>query len=116
MIRTIGNYEPPLSIQGSSAFDLDELWPGVEGYALEYRGDIYIPVVIAKHEGNGDVGRFLDACSIRCVFPSVVNEIFRGMLERRGFAPYEEPATFPFEGSISTVWRRIPPKQEPGAQ
>ena len=57
----------------------------MRGYAILKDDTIYIPVVAAEHEGAGDVGRFLDAVSPRCVFPSVFNPRLEGMLRRRGF-------------------------------
>lgn len=87
------NYEPPLSEMGSSCVPGEEelIAPGVRGYAVESKGKIGIPLIIAEKEGNGDVGRFLDSLSPRCVIPSVTSPRLMGMLARRGWIPaFEE--------------------------
>lgn len=63
-------YEPPTVPQGSKLAEY-ELAPGVNGYAIELDGLIYIPIIIAQREGSGDVGRFLDSLSERCRIPNV---------------------------------------------
>lgn len=83
----------PLSKPGS-LIDFDALLaPGVHGYAMEdAEGRLYIPVIEAVTEGNGDVGRFLDALpkdrTVR--FPTVMSARLAGMLERRGFTLISE--------------------------
>lgn len=78
-------YEPPLSENGTLLKDLGKLAPGVLGYAVLHEGRIYIPVIKSAKEGNGDVGRFLDSLSPRCVVANVTSSRLRGMLERRGW-------------------------------
>lgn len=60
---------------------------GVRGAAFDLPTGIYIPLIRAEREGSGDVGRFLDALprDRRVVFPGVISQRLRGMLERRGF-------------------------------
>ena len=77
--------DKPYTIEPGTEMEEYELAPGVKGYAIEQDGRIYIPVVRAAKEGNGDVGRFLDRCTTRCVFPNVVSARFAAMLQRRGF-------------------------------
>jgi hypothetical protein len=83
------HYEPPLSKEGSPLIPGQEglLAPGVRGYAILADGKICIPLIIAEREGSGDVGRFLDSLSPRCVVPNVTSPRLAGMLMRRGFAP-----------------------------
>ena len=81
---TAGEWEPPTTESGTPLEEY-ELFPGVFGYAIEESGRIYIPLVRPAKEGNGDVGKFLNSVSPRCVFPNVISPRLRGMLERRGF-------------------------------
>lgn len=96
-----GNYEPPLSQEGAVLIpgQEEEIGPGVMGYALAVKGKIYIPLIIAEKEGSGDVGRFLDSLSSRCVIPSVFSPRLAGMLLRRGFAPRREDGC--------DIWERV---------
>lgn len=84
-----GSYEPPVVEIGAAATIGEEglIAPGVRGYAVLWRGKIYIPAIIAEKEGSGDVGRFLDSLSPRCVIPTVTSRRLMGMLIRRGFSP-----------------------------
>jgi len=61
--------------------------PGVRGYAIEKDGKIYIPLVIADQEGNGDVGRWIDGLpkDRDIIFPTILNQRLGAMLLRRGF-------------------------------
>lgn len=101
------NYEPPLSQPDKEPKPVWEvgsemLFPGVRGYAMEHQGLIYIPLIVAEHKGNGDVGRFLDALSPRCRIVSVTNKRLQGMLERRGWtADYEM-----CEGDAVDIWKK----------
>ncbi len=69
-----------------------ELALGVLGYAIEEDGIIWIPAISAANEGDGRVGRFLDALprdrTIR--FPTVISARLAGMLTRRGFVAGSE--------------------------
>ena len=97
----MAEYEPPCTAIGSPITPGDEgpdLAPGVGGYAVESCGKVWIPVIYAKQEGAGDVGRFLDSLSPRCVIPTVTSARLAGMLMRRGFAPK-------FDGEAE-VWSR----------
>lgn len=91
------NYEPKTIPNGSTA-DVYELAPGVVGYAVEHQGAVYIPVIMARKEGSGDVGRFLDSLSARCRIANVTSPKLAGMLGRRGWRVEIE------EGC--DVWRR----------
>ena len=66
-----------------------EIAPGVDGYTVDL-GDkgLYVPLLMAKRPGNGDVGRYLDSLPLdrRVVVPGVISGILEGMLERRGFS------------------------------
>jgi hypothetical protein len=75
-----------------SLFVLDELAPGVFGYTVDSPNGLYVPLVIAKNPGNGDVGRYLDSLPTnrRVIVPDVLNPQLAGMLERRGFTLTEE--------------------------
>ena len=102
-----GKYEPLLSELGSTIIPGQEelLAPGVRGYAVESGGKICIPLIMAVSEGSGDVGRFLDSLSPRCVVPNVTSPRLMGMLIRRGWVP-----TFTNE---CDVWiQPSPPAQE----
>lgn len=83
------NYEPPIVAEQDTSESFwscnCELAPGVLGFAFMRDNEIHIPVVVAVTEGSGDVGRFLDSLSERCVVVSVVSTRLAGMLERRGF-------------------------------
>lgn len=65
---------------------------GVYGYSVETPDGLYIPVVQAQKEGNGDVGRWLDSLPTdrRIVFASVFSVRLAGMLERRGWTFIDE--------------------------
>ena len=62
-----------------------QIAPGVRGFTYRQGEDIVIPFIVAEKEGAGDVGRFLDSLSPRCVIVSVTSSRLRGMLVRRGF-------------------------------
>jgi hypothetical protein len=66
---------------------LERLAPGVIGYAIEYAHELWIPVIHAEKEHEGDVARYLDTLPLnrRVVIPNVINPVLAGMLERRGF-------------------------------
>lgn len=83
------------------------LAPGVQGTAFDTPEGIYIPLVRAKSEGSGDVGRFLDSLPTdrRICFPGVINHRLAGMLERRGFFKGIEPGNF---GEPCVVFQRCP--------
>jgi hypothetical protein len=97
-------YEPPLGEIGAELIPGQEgdLAPGVTGYAVLSHGKIWIPWMSAKVEGSGDVGRFLDSLSPRCVVPTVISPRLAGMLLRRGFAPHIEQT----EDGPCEVWSR----------
>lgn len=102
----MGTYEPPLSLSGTP-FNLareQPIAPGVLGYAIEEKGRIFIPLIIAEHEGDGAVGRFLDSLSSRCVIPTVTSGRLAGMLKRRGWKRWVE-----FDEEIHEdveIWKR----------
>ena len=77
------SYEPPLSRAGTvlTVGKEPEIYPGVRGYAMEHKGLIYIPMVFGQ--GDGQVGKFLDALSPRCRMVNVISSTLRGMLQRR---------------------------------
>jgi len=68
-----------------------ELAPGVFGFLREFIGPnthtIEIASLRAAHEGNGDVGRYLDSLpkDQTVVVPLVTSERLAGMLDRRGY-------------------------------
>jgi len=89
----MGTYEPPCSEAGSLITPGQEefIAPGVRGYAIQQGETVYIPLIIAENEGSGEVGKFLDSLSRRCVIPNVTSPRLAAMLMRRGFAPtYDE--------------------------
>lgn len=79
---------PPLTKPGSPIDFGARLADGVLGYAIESDGIIWIPDIRAEVEGDGRVGKFIDALdrdrTIR--FPTVIGARLAGMLVRRGFA------------------------------
>lgn len=98
------SYEPPCIEEGSEIVFGQEsiLAPGVSGYAIHSDGTVFIPLISADKEGSGDVGRFLDSLSPRCVIPNVTSNRLKGMLERRGFSPE-------YNGEVD-IWKRKEPK------
>ena len=70
-----------------SFMELDLLAKGVEGYTMENNDTLYIPLIHSRVPGDGNVGRYIDSLprDRRVVFPTVVNAVLAGMLERRGF-------------------------------
>jgi hypothetical protein len=72
------------------------LAPGVFGFTRDDPdGSLVIPMVIAEHEGTGDVGRYLDSLPTnrRIVVEECISMRLAGMLERRGFKE-QQAATF----------------------
>ncbi len=94
----MSEYNFPLTKEGDECpMEGEQLAPGVRGYAVEKEDGLYIPVIIAEKQGNGDVGRFLDSLPRHkpIKIPSVVSSRLRGMLARRGFIRgFEEDAEF----------------------
>jgi hypothetical protein len=85
---TLSVYEPPISMgEMPDAFWMatTQLAPGVKGHTFVKGAVIFIPLIVAEREGSGDVGRFLDRLSARCIIMSVSSERLRGMLARRGW-------------------------------
>lgn len=73
----------------------EELGPGVLGYAMPMRdepGVIYYGVIEAVTEGNGDVGRFLDALPTNLThrIACIINPRLEGMVRRRGWTTFYE--------------------------
>ncbi len=95
-------YEPPLSQPGALLEPLDELFPGVRGYAVERNGEIWIPLVEFEHPGDGNVGCMLDVLSPRCRIVNVCTDILRDMLQRRGWVM---STTETDDGDAVDVWR-----------
>ncbi len=64
-----------------------EIAPGVFGYTIEKGETTYIPLVIAKTPGSGDVSRWLNSLppTRAYCFPNVLNPRLADMLRRRGF-------------------------------
>ena len=94
MNPTAASYEPPTSHENCPWNFWEptiELAPGVQGFAFRSKDGnlIVIPMIVAEHEGNGDVGRFLDRLSARCVIMAVTSKRLEGMLERRGYTMVE---------------------------
>jgi hypothetical protein len=89
---TITPCEPPASHADCPENFWDatiQLAPGVQGFAFHKNNLIIIPMILAEHEGNGDVGRMLDRLSARCVIMAVTSKRLEGMLERRGYTMVE---------------------------
>ncbi len=83
------SYEPPIS---ECKFPESAVWhptlqlaKGVRGFAYQGGKYIFIPLIVAEREGSGDVGRFLDRLSVRCVIQTVTSHRLIGMLLRRGW-------------------------------
>jgi CRISPR/Cas system CMR subunit Cmr4 (Cas7 group RAMP superfamily) len=81
-----------LRIHPSVLAMLDEIAPGVVGYTTETEEALYIPLIYSLEEGQGHVGRFLDALprdrTVRV--PTVLSSRLAGALSRRGFRPVRE--------------------------
>lgn len=92
MNPTLSTYEPPVSthpMPSRAWHQTTQLAPGVRGFTFEKEGILFIPLIVAEKEGNGDVGRFLDRLSMRCLIMEVTSDRLRGMLERRGYVKIE---------------------------
>jgi len=77
------DYEPPLS-EGGTVLTVGkepEIYPGVQGYAMEHGELIYIPLIIGS--GEGKVSEMLDRLSPRCRVVSVVSGKLFSMLRRK---------------------------------
>jgi hypothetical protein len=96
------SYEPRTIAVGSDC-EAYELAPGVIGYAVEHEGCVYIPIITARKQGAGDVGRFLDSLSARCRVPNVTSPRLLGMLQRRGWKAATEVTD---DGHPCEVWAR----------
>jgi len=105
----LDNYEPPLSEQPpdkkSWHAGVKPLAKGVIGFAYRDGDEILIPLLLAEKKGAGDVGRFLDSLSARCVITNVTSARLEGMLRRRGWVKRI--------GTEHDSWRRAikPPAQ-----
>jgi hypothetical protein len=88
----MNSYEPPIS-EGKMPLaawqPTTQLAPGVRGFSFHKRDRIIILLIVSENEGSGDVGRFLDQLSPRCVIMCVTSDRLRGMLERRDFTSVE---------------------------
>lgn len=104
MNPTLKSYEPPTRQEGTALIPGHEdlLAPGVRGYAIEKDNEIRIPLIIAEREGTGDVGRFLDRLSQRCVVVSVTSNRLAGMLKRRDW----KQTFVKLDGEKIDEWRR----------
>jgi hypothetical protein len=112
MHTTTRNFEPP-TIQAGTVGQPDyEIGPGVFGYAIEHDSKIYIPIVRSMVPCEGNVRRWLDTLSSRCVFPNVITPIFADMLCRRGYLPHLEHDE---SGDQVFVWIRQAMETEPNA-
>jgi len=71
------------------AMSLDEIAPGVFGYAMEHAGSTYYPIVMTKdkNKGKGCVTRFLNSLSTNKTikFPNVILQTLKDSLLKRGF-------------------------------
>ena len=88
MNPTLQSYEPPISTHPfpeRAWHQTTQLAPGVRGFTFEKEGLIFIPLIVAEREGSGDVGRFLDRLSARCVIIDVTSPRLEGILTRRGY-------------------------------
>lgn len=84
---------------------LDELAPGVRGYTVEEGEDIYIPLIISKDKGKGNVGRYLDSLprDKNIKVPNVMNPLLARMLFRRGYVVIIEEVE-ELGGESVSVW------------
>jgi hypothetical protein len=86
---TVTDYEPPLSEQppGMESWKagVKPLAPGVKGFAYQQGDEVWITLIVADKKGAGDVGRFLDRLSPRCVIVDVTSKRLEAMLVRRGW-------------------------------
>jgi len=92
MNPTLATYEPPISthpMPSRAWHPTTKLAPGVWGYTFECEGKIFIPLIVAEKEGSGDVGRFIDRLSAKCVIMDVTSKRLEGMLLRRGWKKIE---------------------------
>ena len=92
MNPTLESYEPPISthpMPSKAWHQTTQLAPGVRGYTFKKNGLIFIPLIVAEKEGSGDVGRFLDRLSRRCIIMDVTSTRLEGMLRRRGWKEFK---------------------------
>jgi hypothetical protein len=97
-------HEPDTCLAGSPMSEYT-LGPGVVGYAIQVGEEIYIPMMDSLKRGNGDVGRFLDSLSRRCVVVNVCNAKLAAMLKRRGWQ-CKWKAAEECDGKMIDHWRR----------
>lgn len=85
--------------------------PGVYGWTRDLAdGGLEIPSLRAESEGNGDIGRYLDALpkNRKIVVPLVTNPRLMGMLERRGFVECDRFMPEILGGVWGKAWVRRP--------
>jgi len=103
----------PLSVEGESMSGLNQLAPGVIGYAMMTEHGIVVPWLEAEKEGSGDVGRFLDSLPAGARIPTIISNRLLGMVQRRGWFPETEIVAYgPFEGSECTWWVKPPASEQ----
>lgn len=86
-----------------------ELAPGVYGWTRDtHDGALEIASLRAAHEGDGAVGRYLDALPTdrRVIVPLVTNPRLAGMLARRGFIERDRFMPEVLGGTWCKVWVR----------
>ena len=107
MSKRIAPFTCPPSEEGEECTpgSQNEIAAGVVGYWFDAPQAIYIPLVIAKRPGSGDVSRFLDALprSRRIVFSNVVTAKLAAMLAARGFSHTENGFTDDWVREVGTT-------------
>ena len=88
--------------------NMREVYPGVlAGVFDQGKEGVYVPVVISKQPGCGNVGRFIEHLlgeHKMVKFPNVINPQLQQMLMRRGFKlTYEYAEVY---GEYVDVWVR----------
>lgn len=83
-VRWLPQQEPMTVLSGSPMSEYS-FAPDVTGYAIQVGDEIFIPVIHALKEGSGQVGKWLDTLSPRCVIVNCISTRLAGMLKRRGW-------------------------------
>jgi hypothetical protein len=82
---------------------------GISGHLVEEEGNVVcIPAFYSLTAGKGHTGQFIDALKEKysiVKFPSIINPVLEGMLQRRGFKKKREYVSV-LKGHVDVyIWR-----------